>query len=76
MQWQHPVNGRWYRADVAEDLFGTPGIDVAWGGRQRPRSGHAFIPLASYADAANALATIDKRRRGHGYLRVVPDSKS
>lgn len=66
-RWVNPQNGRWYRAESCKDLLGDWCLELSWGGKDRPPSGHRVVIGAR----ANMLRDIAKTRRRHGYLRVI-----
>jgi len=68
MEFFHPVNRRWYHAEVGTDLFGTVGVHTHWGGAGRAGSRTKFHPAASTLDASKILSQVTRRRLQHGYL--------
>jgi hypothetical protein len=67
-RWIHPEKGRYYQADLVEDLFGDWSLVTVWGalGSHRGQVRKAWV--AGYAEGLKRLQAVGKRRRQRGYV--------
>lgn len=69
-RWVHPGKGRYYQADLIEDLLGGWSVVMAWGGLDSHRGQMRTAWVQSYEDGIRLLEMIGKRRRQRGYSPV------
>jgi predicted DNA-binding WGR domain protein len=66
-RWIHPEKGRYYQAELVQDLFGDWTLILVWGGFGSRRGQVRVVYVASFAAGLERLESLAKRRRQRGY---------
>ncbi|MBK5963369.1 hypothetical protein CCR95_04505 [Thiocystis minor] len=66
-RWIHPEKGRYYQAELVQDLFDDWTLILVWGGLGSRRGRMRVVYVPSYAAGLERLDAIQKRRRQRGY---------
>lgn len=69
-RWVNPETGRYYQADLVEDLFGGWSVVTAWGGLGSRLGQMRRAWVETREQAETQLEAIAKRRRARGYQPV------
>ena len=71
-RWKHQCwkrgNGRWYRCELRQDLFGNWLVVRQWGGVSSGKGGAKETMCKSYAEAEALFAALAKRRERREYV--------
>ena len=78
-RWIHPEKGRYYQAELVQDLFGDWTLILVWGGLNSRRGQMRVVYVPSHAAGLERIEFIRKRRRQRGYQEpssegMMPDS--
>lgn len=68
--WKNPAKRRYYRVQIAPDLFGELCLVRSWGSLDTARGNSKTEVLPSWQDAQRHLSKIGKERTRKGYQRI------
>lgn len=66
--WQTSI--RYYRVELAQDLFGDTVLELRWGGLNSNRGGKKTLIVESWEQGLERIEAIGKRRNQRGYWLV------
>lgn len=69
--WKNPTTRRYYRVQIAPDLFGELCLVRSWGSMDTARGNSKMELLRSWQEAQQHLSKISKERTRKGYQAVV-----
>ncbi|MEY6433564.1 WGR domain-containing protein [Thioalkalicoccus limnaeus] len=69
-RWINDEKGRYYQAELVQDLFGAWTLITWWGGLGSRRGAMRSTAVASLEAGLERLRRIDKTRLGNGYRRA------
>ncbi|NCC40428.1 MAG: WGR domain-containing protein [Gammaproteobacteria bacterium] len=70
LRWVHPEKGRYYQADLVEDLLGGWSVVTAWGATGSRHGRVRSTWVRTREDAEKRLGEIEKRRMQRGYVSL------
>jgi len=71
MRWVHEAKARYYLTYLSRDLFGDWTLITVWGALGSRRGQVRSTAVPSYEDGLARIEEIAKRRRQHGYRRIL-----
>ena len=72
-RWIHPDKGRYYQAELVQDLFGDWTLILVWGGLGPRRGQMRVVYVPSHAAGLERIEFIRKRRRQRGYQELYSE---
>ncbi|MEM9817193.1 MAG: hypothetical protein AAF827_12425 [Cyanobacteria bacterium P01_D01_bin.6] len=66
--WQRPTDGRRYRVELSQNLFGEWVLIREWWGVASKRRGSKKQGVNTYAEGVECLEAVAKRRMQRGYV--------
>lgn len=68
--WKNPATRRYYRVQIAVDLFGALCLVRSWGSLDTARGNSKMVLMRSWQEAHTQLGKISKERTRKGYQQV------